>query len=85
MAVSGLTNGVTDVAAGSEYSLAVKNGNVYAWGEGEAGALGDGTFLNRSTPVQIDPGHLTNVVAVAAGGYSSYALLFRWQPLGLGR
>jgi len=67
------------VAAGGEHSLALKtDGTVWAWGRNEYGQLGDGTRTDRFTPVQVKgPGGsdwLTDVQAVAAGGYHSLAL-----------
>jgi alpha-tubulin suppressor-like RCC1 family protein len=72
--LSGLTSGVTAVAAGSFHSLAVKNGGVWAWGQNGVGQLGDGTTTGSLTPVQIDSADLTDITAVAAGYRSSYAL-----------
>ena len=71
---SGLTSGVTAIAAGEAHCLAVKNGGVYAWGYNNFGQLGDGTTLNELTPERIDAADLTNIISVAAGCYSSYAL-----------
>ena len=77
VAVGGLINGVTAIAAGNYHSLAVQNGNVFAWGDNGWGQLGDGTVLTeRNVPEQIDPADLNNIVAVAAGHESSYALSF---------
>ena len=51
--VPGLT-GVIAVAAGFGHTVAVKqNGTVWAWGLNSFGQLGDGTTVNRSSPVQI--------------------------------
>ena len=47
MPVSGMDSGVTAVAAGDYYSLAVQNGGAYAWGENTYGQLGDGTTTTR--------------------------------------
>jgi len=74
--VSGLA-GVTKVAAGGgqggAHTLALKNdGTVWAWGYNGAGALGDGTFMPRTTPVQTL--NLSNVIAIAAGRDHSVAL-----------
>ena len=74
--IPGLT-GVTAIAAGGNgspgFSLALKSdGTVWAWGYNGYGALGDGTTTNRSSPVQV--AGLTNVIAIAAGGYHSLAL-----------
>ncbi len=63
--VTGLTAGVTSIATGIDHSLAVKDGNVFAWG---GGVLGDGTTNFQRTPQLIDPDDLHNIIAVAAGG-----------------
>ena len=57
-----------------------KNGTLWSWGRGLEGQIGNGTALNRSSPVQIGAG--TNWPTgssisssyLAAGGYSSYAI-----------
>jgi alpha-tubulin suppressor-like RCC1 family protein len=73
VAASGLSE-VTAVAAGEWHSLALlSNGTVEAWGENEAGELGDGTTTNKDVPVQV-PG-LSEVTAIAAGEKDSFALL----------
>ena len=71
--------GVVQVAAGGYHSLAVKNdGTVWAWGLNDNGQLGDGTTINRLSPVQVlgvgGSGFLTGVVQVAAGGSHSLAV-----------
>jgi alpha-tubulin suppressor-like RCC1 family protein len=73
-ALTEFSGGVTSMAGGWGQSLVVQNGSVYAWGSNYLGQLGDGTSTNHSTPEQIDPTDLTNIAAVAAGEYSSYAL-----------
>lgn len=72
--ITGLTSGVTAIAARGAFSLAVRNGNVYAWGNDLSGELGDGSTTDSNTPIEIDPTILSNIVAVAAGSDSSYAL-----------
>ena len=72
--VSGLTGGVTAIAAGNSHALAVENGNVYAWGVNDHGQLGNGTMTNSTTPLEIDPSDLKSITAVTASQYSSYAL-----------
>ena len=52
----------------------MQNGGVYAWGSNFYGQLGDGTTNTQLTPEQIDPADLHNIIEVAAGGFSSYAL-----------
>lgn len=42
------------VRAGGEHSIAIReDGTVWAWGRNDAGQLGDGTTINRSSPVQL--------------------------------
>jgi alpha-tubulin suppressor-like RCC1 family protein len=73
VAVEGLT-GVTAIAAGANYSLALRsNGTVVAWGGNEAGQLGDGNTEESEVPVQVKG--LTGVTAIAASGEHSLALL----------
>jgi alpha-tubulin suppressor-like RCC1 family protein len=48
------------------------DGTVLAWGANENGELGDGSKTSRSTPAPVD--RLDDVIAVAAGAASSYAL-----------
>lgn len=74
IAVPGLSSGVTAIAAGKFHSLAVQNGGVYSWGSNSHGELGDGTTTAHFMPVQIDPTDLHDIIAVAAGQFSSYAL-----------
>ena len=68
--VSGIS-AVTAIAAYYNHSLAVSGGSVYAWGNGSAGELGDGTNSNHYSPNEVPD--LTNVTEVAAGGYHSLA------------
>lgn len=54
------------VAAGERHSLFIRaDGTLWAVGRNGYGQLGNGTYTDRSTPMQI----ATNVTAVAAGGY----------------
>jgi alpha-tubulin suppressor-like RCC1 family protein len=71
--VVGLSSGVTDIAAGDFHNLAVVDGRVYAWGLNSSGSLGFPGF-GRNTPVLVDPTKVHDIVAVAAGEHSSFAL-----------
>ncbi len=53
VAVNGL-NGMIAIAAGSNHTMALKgDGTIWGWGYNDAGKLGDGTKVNRATPVQV--------------------------------
>jgi alpha-tubulin suppressor-like RCC1 family protein len=90
MRVPGLS-GVVGVAAGGSHSLALlEDGSVWAWGLNKQGQLGDGTTVNRSTPVAVTG--VAGAVAVVAGSMISGALLrdgtvmaWGWGNGGLGR
>ena len=42
------------IAGGGNYSLALRSdGTVWAWGDNTFGQLGDGTFVDKSLPVQV--------------------------------
>jgi alpha-tubulin suppressor-like RCC1 family protein len=71
--VSGLT-GVTAIASGGSGGYALRgDGTVWAWGNNNAGQLGNGsTVLSSPTPVQVSG--LTGVTGLAAGGGTAYAL-----------
>jgi len=83
------------IAAGAGHSLALTaSGAVYAWGTNGDGQLGDGTVNPRPVPVQVrnpaNTGHLTNVVAIAAGGFHSLAVagdgtVYAWGGNGVGQ
>jgi alpha-tubulin suppressor-like RCC1 family protein len=52
--VSGLTSGVTQIAAGSGTGYALRSdGSVKAWGLNNAGQVGDSTKANRLAPVTV--------------------------------
>ncbi len=69
---TGFLTGVTNIAAGYGFSLARKSdGTVWTWGYNGTGELGDGSTVNRLTPVQV---FITGVTAVSGGGWHSMAL-----------
>jgi alpha-tubulin suppressor-like RCC1 family protein len=69
-------SGVTAIAGGFFHSLALKNdGTVWAWGANYAGQLGDGTTVDRSTPVQVLS--LSGVTAIATGSTADHSLALK--------
>jgi len=73
-------DGIVDIAAGDGFSMAVNtSGELFAWGLNDIGQLGDGTNVNRATPVKI----MDDVVFIDAHRYTSIAItsdgtLWRW-------
>lgn len=60
---------VVQISAGQYHTVAVNTlGDVYAWGDGSVGEIGDGTTTNRSMPVQVGVGvaGFNNIVRVEA-------------------
>lgn len=75
----GFLTEVKGVAGGEFHSLAVKrDGTAWAWGNNDAGQVGDGTITRRTAPVQVKGldgvGFLTDVTALTAGFQFSAAL-----------
>src|SRR6266496_1895430 len=63
-------NNIIDIAGGGFHSLFLKSdGSVWACGDNSYGQLGDGTYIDRNIPVQVNG--LTGIVAIAAGQYHS--------------
>ena len=52
--------------------LALRRGTVWSWGINGAGAVGDGTTINRSIPVQVDG--LMSIQSISAGHQYALAL-----------
>ena len=65
--------GVDDIAGGRQHALALRDGVVYAWGDGNRGAVGSGTTSDQSSPKQV--AGLSGVTGITTGHYGSYALL----------
>jgi alpha-tubulin suppressor-like RCC1 family protein len=64
--VSGLTTGALTIRAGESFSCAATTqGTLMCWGENASGQLGDGSTLDRTTPVTV--ANLTAIGEVEAG------------------
>ncbi|MGB7220773.1 MAG: hypothetical protein WBD07_18380 [Vicinamibacterales bacterium] len=73
MRIPGLSD-VIAVSAGTDHSLALlKDGTVLAWGGNKRGQLGDGTTVDRATPVPVKG--LGKVVAISASDVLSVVVL----------
>ncbi|MEO8805254.1 MAG: choice-of-anchor D domain-containing protein [Burkholderiaceae bacterium] len=92
---TGVLSGVTAVAGGTDFSLALKrDGTVWAWGANGDGRLGNNSTVPSPFPVQVvgasGAGLLTGVTAIAAGRYHALALkndgtVWAWGANGDGR
>jgi alpha-tubulin suppressor-like RCC1 family protein len=61
------------VSAGVNHTVALRSdGTVWAWGRNDCGQLGDGTFIDRYMPVQVQ--NLNNIIAISSNGTYSVAL-----------
>ena len=70
--IPGFSN-VVGISCGWDHALAVKsNGSVWAWGQNVSGEIGDGTLINRPSPVPV--AGPSNIVAVSGGDGHSSAL-----------
>ncbi|MEW2619830.1 Ig-like domain repeat protein [Streptomyces sp. NPDC048106] len=75
----------TAVAGGYGHSVALTStGQVLAWGQNDVGQLGDGTFTDSTTPVQVHLPAGTTVTAIASGDDYVLALTSAGQVLAWG-
>jgi alpha-tubulin suppressor-like RCC1 family protein len=66
------TSGFTDISSGMNHVCGIRKGEVWCWGAGTGGQLGNGANANSNVPVRA--GSISNAVVVAAGVDASYAV-----------
>jgi alpha-tubulin suppressor-like RCC1 family protein len=87
--IGGFTDWI-QASCGSGHSLGLRaNGTLWSWGSNNAGRLGDGTLIDRSSPVSV-VGGFTDWIQASAGGSHSLGLrangtLWSWGNNGIGR
>ena len=70
--VGGITNW-NKIAAGGEHNLALTSAGIaYAWGKNAAGQLGDGSTVDKSSPVTV------------VGGITTWSQIFTGRKHSLG-
>ena len=63
------------VAAGSLYTVSLNSdGTLWAWGDNKYGQLGDGTVVDRWSPVQIGTDTDWSQIALSSGAWHTIAL-----------
>ena len=82
-------DGVAQISVSSSHSCALKfNGQVWCWGDGRYGKLGDGNSVDRSYPVAVNGSNgnpLGGFIQVSAGLSHTCALTSREQVMCWGR
>ena len=62
----------TMISAGSDHSLGIMDGKLYAWGYNAYGQLGDGTLIQRESPTQVGSENTWSMIS--AGGEHSLGI-----------
>ena len=75
----GTLSGIIEIASGANHTCALNiSRNVYCWGRGNEGEMGNGGFVSQLAPVQVSAvgggGTLDNIVNVTAGSDSVCAV-----------
>lgn len=71
--VIGLSSGVSSIATGGEHTCAkMTDATLRCWGNNSTGAVGDGSWTTRTSPVNVS-GFSAAVTSVAAGRYHTCA------------
>src|SRR5690625_190934 len=71
---------VTDMSAGENHSLFIRDGNLWAMGANQYGQLGDGSTSDRNSPVEVRSG----VEKIAAGEWHSLFITTSGELWGMG-
>jgi alpha-tubulin suppressor-like RCC1 family protein len=79
--VSGLSSGVLGLSLGDTHTCAlISGGGVKCWGQNQYGQLGDGSNIDRNTPVNVS-GLQSNMTLLSAGAAHNCAVLEGNGPL----
>ena len=78
---NGTLDGVTSVSAGTDHTCALQNHQVYCWGSGLSGQLGQSTGLSYPTAIYGSDGVLSEVKQIQSGNAYSCALKFSGEVL----
>lgn len=71
-----VTQNDTNLYKHNYFRIALTNdGQIYAWGEGGSGQLGDGNSASKSLPTLINTGVSGKIIDVAVGHYNTYILM----------
>ena len=83
VSIAGGFNDWCDISAKGYHTVAIKdNGTIWSWGENVGGKLGDGTTVNKSSPVSVVGGFADwqkiSASIVSTGGIRSNGTIWTW-------